>query len=183
MSLRTPDKETVDILLELGGEPLKICYQCGTCTGTCPWNLVRSFAVRRLMHRAQLGLVDFEDEDIWTCATCGACVKRCPRGVEIIDVMKAIRKVVTVKKRKVWSLKDARGKLEQLLQAAPQNWTVIDHYLVAYLTDPEERRTALAASFGASLEMVREGAVEIRQTGSFQPLFVRAVGDESGEGT
>ncbi len=94
MSLTTPDRETVDILLELGGEPLKICYQCGTCTGTCPWNLVRSFAVRRLMHRAQLGLVDFEDEGIWDCATCGACVKRCPRGVEIIDVMEAMRKVV-----------------------------------------------------------------------------------------
>lgn len=95
MSLSTPDKETVDILLELGGEKLKICYQCGTCTGTCPWNLVRSFNVRRMMHQAQLGLVDFEDEDIWTCATCGACVKRCPRGGEIIDVMKAIRKVVS----------------------------------------------------------------------------------------
>jgi Fe-S oxidoreductase len=47
-----------------------------------------------MMHQAQLGLVDFEGEDIWTCATCGACVKRCPRGVEIIDVMKAMRKVV-----------------------------------------------------------------------------------------
>lgn len=92
-----PDKETVDILLEMGGEgePLfKICYQCGTCTGTCPWNLVKSFAVRKIMHKAQLGLIDFEDEDIWTCATCGACVTRCPRGVELIDIMKAFRKIV-----------------------------------------------------------------------------------------
>jgi len=46
------------------------------------------------MHQAQLGLIDFEDENTWACATCGACVKRCPRGVEIIDVMKAMRKVV-----------------------------------------------------------------------------------------
>ncbi|MBM3133506.1 MAG: (Fe-S)-binding protein, partial [Chloroflexi bacterium] len=92
-----PDRETVDILLMQGneGEALfKTCYQCGTCTGTCPWNLVKSFVVRKIMHKAQLGLIDFGDEEIWTCATCGACVSRCPRGVEIIDVMKAFRKIV-----------------------------------------------------------------------------------------
>ena len=94
MTSVSPDKETVDILLELGGETFKTCYQCGTCTGTCPWNLVASFVVRKIMHRAQLGLIDFGDEEIWTCATCGACVKRCPRGVEIIDVMRSFRKVV-----------------------------------------------------------------------------------------
>ena len=43
----------------------------------------------------QLGLIDFGDEDLWTCATCGACVKRCPRGVANIDVMRALRKVVS----------------------------------------------------------------------------------------
>ena len=95
MTLATPDKETMDILLDLGGEKLKICYQCGTCTGVCPWNLVRDFSVRKIIHQEQLGLVDFENEDTWTCATCGACVLRCPRGVEIIDAMKAIRKVVS----------------------------------------------------------------------------------------
>ncbi len=92
-----PDRETVDILLMQAaeGEPLfKTCFQCGTCTGTCPWNLVKTFVVRKIMHKAQLGLIDFGDEEIWTCATCGACVARCPRGVEIIDVMKAFRKIV-----------------------------------------------------------------------------------------
>ncbi|MFA4837190.1 MAG: (Fe-S)-binding protein, partial [Dehalococcoidia bacterium] len=96
MSL-APDKETIDILLMQAneGEPLfKICYQCGTCTATCPWNLVKPFPVRKIMHKAQLGLIDFGNEEIWTCATCGACVSRCPRGVEIIDVMKSFRKIV-----------------------------------------------------------------------------------------
>ncbi len=82
-------------------------------------------------------------------------------------------KSVTVKKRKVWSLKDARAKLEKLLQINHE-WAAIDHYLVAYLTDPEERKTALAASFGASLEMVREGLADIRQEGSYQPLYLRS---------
>ena len=94
MEVLSPYKEATDVILEAGGEPLRLCYQCGTCTAVCPWNLVRAFIVRRIMHEAQLGATDFASEDIWTCATCGACVERCPRGVEIIDVMRAIRRAV-----------------------------------------------------------------------------------------
>ncbi|TET17950.1 MAG: (Fe-S)-binding protein [Dehalococcoidia bacterium] len=90
----TPLKEAVDIIKEEGGEILKLCYQCGICTSTCPWNMVRSFLVRRIMHQGQLGLIDFEAEDMWLCVTCKACVDRCPRNVEIIDIMRALRRVV-----------------------------------------------------------------------------------------
>ncbi|HUX48789.1 MAG TPA: (Fe-S)-binding protein [Dehalococcoidia bacterium] len=94
METLSPYKEATDVILEAGGEPLKLCYQCGLCTAICPWNLVRSFLVRRIMHEAQLGITDFGSEDVWTCVTCRACVQRCPRGVEIMDVMRAVRRVV-----------------------------------------------------------------------------------------
>jgi len=90
----SPYKEATDVILEAGGEPLKLCYQCGLCTAICPWNLVRSFLVRHIMHEAQLGITDFGSQDVWTCVTCRACVQRCPRGVEIIDVIRAVRRVV-----------------------------------------------------------------------------------------
>lgn len=89
-----PFREAVDAVVAAGGEALKECFQCGLCTGTCPWNLLKSFSSRSLIHRAQLGLADFESEDTWTCATCGACVARCPRGVAIIDIMRALRNIV-----------------------------------------------------------------------------------------
>jgi len=94
MQAVAPFKEAVDIIKEEGGEILKLCYQCGVCSVACPWNLVRSFIVRRIMHQAQLGLVDLEAEEMWLCATCGACVQRCPRGVEVIDIMRALRRVI-----------------------------------------------------------------------------------------
>ena len=94
MTVLTPYKEAVDVVKEAGGDPLELCYQCGLCTGACPWNLVSSFMVRRLIHQSQLGVVDFEGDDLWRCAACGACVERCPRGVEIIDVMRALRRTV-----------------------------------------------------------------------------------------
>ncbi|RLC69078.1 MAG: Fe-S oxidoreductase [Chloroflexi bacterium] len=95
MQAVAPFQEAVDIIKEEGGDIAKLCYQCGLCTGTCPWNLVRSFLVRKTMHQAQLGLPDFEDDDMWLCVTCNACVKRCPRGVEIIDVWRSFRRAIT----------------------------------------------------------------------------------------
>lgn len=83
------------MLMEAGAEKLDNCYQCGLCTGSCPWNQVRSFLVRRIIHQAQLGVIDFESEDLWLCTTCRNCVQRCPRGVGIIDIMKAMRRVIT----------------------------------------------------------------------------------------
>ena len=92
MTTLVPYEEAVEIVLEAGGEPLKLCYQCGLCTAVCPWNLVKSLGVRQIMLQSQLGLVDFEAKDSWVCSTCHACVDRCPRGVEIIDVMRALRR-------------------------------------------------------------------------------------------
>lgn len=68
------------------------CFQCGACTATCPWGVVRQepFTVRRLIRRAQLGL-DGWAEDLWLCTTCRACEAHCPRGVEITGVMEALR--------------------------------------------------------------------------------------------
>ncbi len=95
MSALAPLKEVVDIIKEAGGEELKLCYQCGLCSGVCPWNMVRNFLVRRIMRQAQLGLVDFDDGDMWRCVTCQACVERCPRSVGIIDVIRALRRGIT----------------------------------------------------------------------------------------
>ncbi len=89
----SPSADVAEAVIEAGGEALKSCYQCGLCTATCPWSQVRTFLTRKLIHESQLGLSDLENEDIWLCATCNACVSRCPRGVKIIDIMRALRRI------------------------------------------------------------------------------------------
>lgn len=79
---------------------------------------------------------------------------------------------VRVARRQVWALADAREILERLIGRAA-DWTPIQAFLGAYLT-PEMRATVLASSFTASLELVREGRLEIRQAEPFAPLYLRA---------
>ncbi|WP_419912307.1 segregation and condensation protein A [Hoeflea sp.] len=90
---------------------------------------------------------------------------------------------VTISKRRVWSLGDARVILQRMMGDL-QEWTALDSFLVRYLSDPEERATAIASAFAASLEMVREGRLEMRQDVAFAPLYLRRGQDISDpEGT
>jgi segregation and condensation protein A len=76
--------------------------------------------------------------------------------------------------RKVWSLAEARDAIERLLGAAPDTeWSRLDEYLISYLVEPDMAATITASSFAATLEMVREGAMEIQQLTAFSPIYVR----------
>ncbi len=79
---------------------------------------------------------------------------------------------VQIARRTVWSLKDARTILMRLVGEL-KDWTALDQYLLEFIVSPAERATAMASSFAASLEMVREGHLEIRQTGAFNPIYLR----------
>ena len=79
---------------------------------------------------------------------------------------------VTIAKRGVWSLKDARAVLTRLVGQLA-DWTALDAFLIDYLANPEEKRTAIASSFAATLELVREGALEVRQQEVFAPIYLR----------
>ena len=79
---------------------------------------------------------------------------------------------VEVGKRTVWSLKSARQILTKLL-GCDVDWQVLDSFLYEYIPTAEERRTALASAFAASLEMVREGQLDIKQQEPFAPIYLR----------
>ncbi len=86
--------DVVEMIEDAGGDTLRLCYSCGTCSASCPWNQVSDFRTRELIRLAQIGLEGYEGEMLWRCSTCGLCVARCPRGVEITDIFQSIRSLM-----------------------------------------------------------------------------------------
>lgn len=82
---------------------------------------------------------------------------------------------VTIAKRDVWSLSDAREILTRLVGEL-SDWTPLDVFLLKYIPDPSMRASAIASSFAASLELVREGTLALRQEEAFAPLYIKSVG-------
>ncbi len=80
---------------------------------------------------------------------------------------------VTIEKRTVWSLSDAREILSLLVGGFEDDWAALDNFILRYLRNPTERTTAIASAFAATLELVREGRLELRQDGAFQPIYLR----------
>ena len=93
MEALTPFYEVNEALVAMGAEKLNLCMQCGMCAGSCPWRIVDGpFNIRKLIRMAQLGVEGYESDDVlYGCTTCNTCVLKCPRGVTIIDVVKAMR--------------------------------------------------------------------------------------------
>ncbi len=99
----------------------------------------------------------------------------------LIDLLKAYaerrqkkmrRQTYTVKKQPTWSIKEARTALERLI-GVMDDWSTFDAWLAEYMTEPGMRRSVMASSFTASLELAREGVLEMRQEGAFKPIYLR----------
>ncbi len=150
------------------------------------FRLMRLDAMRRaaaqLFNRSRLG------RDVFP--------RGCPEGVktiretaytaQIFDLLKAyatqrtrtIKHVHVVTKRTVWSVRDARLHLERLVGGNAGDWVQLEMFLLLFMPvakpdDAELQRTVVASSFGATLEMAREGRLDIRQDIAFGPIYMR----------
>lgn len=72
---------------------LRTCIRCGTCSATCPTAFAMDYTPRQLWRRMQLGLRDevLRSRTFWLCTTCKACQVRCPRGIDLMDAMIALK--------------------------------------------------------------------------------------------
>ena len=144
------------------------------------WRLKRLEAFReaanQLMQRPQLQRDVFQRGDPEPIAD----IKRPQWTATLYDLLSAYAKQrqqsafthVQFKKRNVWALQEARELLERMIGAA-DDWSRLDQFLVEYLVEPAMRATVFASSLAATLELVREGHLEVHQQSAFAPIYLR----------
>ncbi len=88
-----------EVLATQGGRLVLECYQCGTCSGSCPVIEEMAYGPRRIMHMIQAGMEPevLSSKDIWRCVSCYSCANRCPREIEITDLMADLRRLAVAK--------------------------------------------------------------------------------------
>jgi segregation and condensation protein A len=144
------------------------------------WRLKRLEAFRevstQLMGRPQLQRDVFQRGDPEPIAD----IKHPQWTATLFDLLSAYAKQrqqsvfshVQFKKRNVWALQEAREILERLVGQAG-DWAPLDQYLLEYLVEPSMRATVMASSLAATLELVREGTLEVHQQSAFSPIYLR----------
>ena len=79
----------------MSGENVDLCFQCGACSSGCPMTEEMDYLPSKIIRLVQLGLEEVLDsKTIWICTTCFNCEVRCPRGIDVANVMDALRQIV-----------------------------------------------------------------------------------------
>jgi len=86
------------ILERIPPQQFFLCYQCGSCSSSCPifQENPQKFNPRKILQMAALGLRELIEGDmIWRCTTCYECVEQCPQNINFVDLIVVLRNIAT----------------------------------------------------------------------------------------
>lgn len=80
---------------EQSGVNFHRCYQCLSCTLSCPISLGMDYLPNQLVRKIQLGAREdvLGSKIIWRCASCETCITRCPHKIDIPHLMDTLRQM------------------------------------------------------------------------------------------
>ncbi len=76
------------------GEKVSHCYQCGKCSAGCPIAYQMDYLPNQIIRMVQLGMEEqvLSSKTMWLCASCLTCTARCPREIDIAEIMDYLRR-------------------------------------------------------------------------------------------
>jgi ferredoxin len=151
------ETDTTDLILKLGGEGIRKCYQCGSCTAICPISEDYMTSFRRSIKYAQLGLDNKLASDLtpWLCYACGECSNSCPRDANPSEIMMSIRRYLTIKYD--WTgISRALYLNSKILLSAILSLSILTGIIIYFLHGPVVMDKVALALF-APIEIVETG--------------------------
>jgi heterodisulfide reductase subunit C len=136
-----------EIAAEPGGEHIRRCFSCSTCTAGCPVaSVTDKYNPRRIIHMALLGMREqvLTSDFVWLCSVCYTCYERCPQDVRIPELMNAIRNIAV-----------REGHIPRTFTMQVEK--LREHGRLYEIDDYENERRA-----GYGLPPIQEDAVEVR---------------------
>ncbi|MBI4595244.1 MAG: 4Fe-4S dicluster domain-containing protein [Candidatus Tectomicrobia bacterium] len=90
----TPDREFQRLIGSKGIKNLGRCYQCRTCSNSCPLAYAMDYFPHQVVYMIGMGVKEkaLKSKTIWLCVSCGACAARCPNEIDIVALMDVLRR-------------------------------------------------------------------------------------------
>jgi heterodisulfide reductase subunit C len=167
------------------GEKIKLCLQCGTCTGACPVSYAMDITPRQTVALFRAGHIEriLRSRTIWLCASCYSCTVRCPVGIKVTDTLYALKRIAMEKK-----IYPARFPVHTLSRSFTNN---VYRYGRNYELGLGLRYflatdiVKLFSNFGFGLSMIRRGRMgllpkKLKRINQIRAIIKKA--DEFGEG-
>jgi heterodisulfide reductase subunit C len=117
-----------EIMSYPGGEHLRKCFACGTCTAGCPISEIdEAYNPRRIIRQILFGLRDevLTSPAIWYCLVCYRCYAYCPQKVNFPDLMRILRYIAIKKNHAKPDILDRINEIDKRLQ-------ILRHDLIKY---------------------------------------------------
>jgi heterodisulfide reductase subunit C len=78
-----------------GGEKIRQCIQCGTCSASCPASEAMEYGPREIVAALRAGVLDrvLNSNTVWLCVSCYSCTVRCPVGIPFTDTMYELKRL------------------------------------------------------------------------------------------
>lgn len=162
-----------------GGESIKKCIQCGTCTATCPVSYTMDITPREIIALFRAKEIDtiLSSRTIWICASCYSCTVRCPQGVKVTDIIYTLKRLaienkIFPKRFPVYALSNSFVWLVNRLGLSYEPGLIISYYLK---TNPFK----LLGMFPMFIKLALKGRIgffpkKIKNTNNFSKMLKEA---------